>query len=331
MAGGPTTPELVIASSNAGAMGSVGAAYYTPQAIAEFAAKVRVGTDKPYAINLFIQYPQPHVTGQEVDAAIKATAHYRAELGLPQPKLTPPYEEDFDAQFEAVLKAKPNAISFVFGILKPEYVKAAHAENIILIGTATTPDEAMKLEGTGIDAITLQGFEAGGHRGIFDAKAKDSEINISDLLMACKTKIKLPLIVAGGIMTSDDIKTALSNGAAAVQMGTAFLACKEAGTSAPYREKLKGERKTKTTRVFSGRFARGIENCFMLEMEAGNKPILPFQAQNKFTRDMRSASVAKNSADFLSLWAGTGKGELWEGGAAELIKNLFASKKSPAG
>lgn len=115
-------------------------------------------------------------------------------------------------------------------------------------------------------------------------------------------------------------------GAQAVQMGTAFLACKEAGTSQPYKDKLleRARRKTKTTRVFSGRLARGIENRFMHEMERQADVLLPFPAQNKLTRDLRQASANKGSADFLSLWAGTGEGELWQGSAVELIEQLFA-------
>ncbi|WP_457578638.1 NAD(P)H-dependent flavin oxidoreductase [Ensifer adhaerens] len=126
----------------------------------------------------------------------------------------------------------------------------------------------------------------------------------------------------GGIMTGSDIQAVLAKGASAVQMGTAFLKTAEAGTSAPYRAALEGtERKTRTTRAFSGRFARGVENRFMNEVDAA--AVMPFPAQNKFTRDIRAASTAKGSPDFLSLWSGTGKGELWQGSASDLIARLF--------
>ena len=140
--------------------------------------------------------------------------------------------------------------------------------------------------------------------------------------------MRIPLIAAGGIMNAQDIKFALSLGAEAVQMGTAFLTCKEAGTSDPYRRALLTNlnRDTKTTRAFSGRLARGIKNRFMLEMEASSSDsILPFPAQNKFTRDLRNASTKIGSSDFLSLWSGSGKGELWQGSCADLILNLFKS------
>lgn len=326
MAGGPSSVELVAAASSAGALGAMGGAYSNAAAIEAFAAQVRQRTDKPFSINLFIPHSIPEVASDRVDRAVEATARYRQELELPSPLLEAPYEEDFDAQFEAVLRLRPACFSFVFGLLPAEHARAAKKAGIPLIGTATTLDEARALEESGVDAVTLQGFEAGGHRGIFDSRAADPEIGLRDLLAQCVGTIRVPLIAAGGIMTAGDIRAALQAGAQAVQMGTAFLACAEAGTSAPYRRKLleTPERRTRTTRAFSGRFARGIENRFMDEMDGKPEGILPFPAQNKFTRDMRGASTAKGSPDFLSLWSGTGKGELWQGNAAALIDRLFA-------
>lgn len=325
MAGGPSSPELVIASSESGALGSLGAAYSSASAIEALAHEVRSKTQRPFAINLFIPEGAVEVSAAEFSGALRATETYRAELGLPPPTLAPPYEENFDEQFAAVLRVKPAALSFVFGLLGPEYVRSARREAIFLIGTATSLDEARALEESGVDAITLQGIEAGGHRGIFDSHAADPEIGLFDLLDRCRAKVKIPLVAAGGLMTSEDIRAALSKGAQAVQMGTAFLACREAGTSAPYREALvaRAERKTKTTRVFSGRWARGLENRFLVEMEKKPEAILPFPAQNKFTRDLRTASAKKGESDFLSLWCGTGSGELWTGSASDLIATLF--------
>jgi len=175
MAGGPSSPELVAAASAAGALGAMGGAYYNAAAIEAFAAQVRQQTDKPFAINLFIPHSIPEVGADQVERAAAATAHYRAELELPAPQLSAPYEEDFDAQFEAVLRVKPACFSFVFGLLSADHVREARKAGIPLIGTATTLAEARALEESGVDAITLQGFEAGGHRGIFDAHAPDPE------------------------------------------------------------------------------------------------------------------------------------------------------------
>ncbi|KAA1182278.1 nitronate monooxygenase [Rhizobium tropici] len=325
MAGGPSSVELVAAASAAGALGAMGAAYSNAAAIEAFADQVRQRTERPFSINLFIPHSIPEVAADRFEHAVAATAQYRQELELPSPQLEAPYEEDFDAQFDAVLRVKPACFSFVFGLLSADHVREAKKAGIPLIGTATTLEEARTLEDSGVDAIVLQGFEAGGHRGIFDAAAADPEIGVRDLLAQCVGTIRVPLIAAGGIMTSGDIRSVLQAGAQAVQMGTAFLACAEAGTSTPYRGKLleTSERRTRTTRAFSGRFARGIENRFMDEMDGEPDAILSFPAQNKFTRDMRGASTAKGSPDFLSLWSGTGRGELWQGSAAALIKRLF--------
>lgn len=198
MAGGPSSPALVAASSAAGALGSIGAAYSSPPAIVEFAQAVRARTDCPFAINLFIQHPQPKIDAAALERARRATAGYRVELGLPTPEFAAPYEEDFDAQFEAVLRAKPAALSFVFGVLPAEHMRAARDAGMLIIGTATTPEEALALEESGVDAITLQGYEAGGHRGIFDPSAEDSEIGLEDLLAWSLGKVKVPLIAAGG-------------------------------------------------------------------------------------------------------------------------------------
>lgn len=326
MAGGPSSADLVAEASNAGALGSVGAAYSSPDLIRKFIKEVRVKTNKPFAVNLFIPSQISPPPQEWLAKAIAATRKYRQELELPDPQLVPPYEENFDEQFAEVIHHKPAALSFVFGLLGKSYINEAKRRGISLIGTATTLEEAEALEASGVDAVTLQGVEAGGHRGIFDANAPDPGITAFDLLKQCVGKVKTPLIAAGGIMTSNDIRTALSLGATAVQMGTAFLVCQEAGTSAPYRRALlnSDERLTQTTRTFSGRLARGLKNRFMLELEKrGPEVILPFPAQNKFTRDLRNASVQRNSSDFISLWAGAGKGDLWTGPANELIEKLF--------
>jgi len=326
MAGGPSSPALVATASKAGALGSVGAAYQTPSAITEFAQQIRRQTDAPFAINLFVPHPQPMLGAHQIDSAIAATSIYRDELGLPTPVLSAPFEEDFELQFEAALRARPAAISFVFGVLPSHYMRMARAAGILLIGTATSLLEAKVLEESGVDAIVLQGFEAGGHRGVFDANGEDLEIGLFDLIAACRPAIARPLIAAGGIMNATDVRNALSTGVQAVQMGTAFLACIEAGTSAPYRARLLEHsiRRTKTSRVYSGRLARGIENRFMREMEQRMEAVLPFPAQNKFTRDLRAASAAKGCGDLLSLWSGSSPGSLWQGSARELIEDLFA-------
>lgn len=329
LAGGPSTPRLTAALCEAGALGSLGAAYLAPDQIESEAAEVRARTSRPFAINLFIPGPEAVFSDARREAALAATAPYRRELGLPEPRLAPPYTEDFDRQFERVLRIKPAVLSFVFGLLDPEHAEACRQAGIFMLGTATTPEEAKALEASGADGVVLQGVEAGGHRGIFDPAAEEPGIHAFDLLDRCVRETNLPLIVAGGLRTGADLRRAVARGAQAAQLGTAFLLCDEAGTSAPYRRVL-SEAKTPTrlTRAFSGRWARGIENRFLLEMEGRGEAILPFPAQNVFTRDLRRASAAQDLPDFLSLWAGVGTEKIRTGPAAEIVADLqreFAS------
>lgn len=325
MAGGPTTVDLVVAVSEAGGLGSLAGAYRSTDSIMDDAQQIRSRTRKPFAINLFIPTPFSQPSEEKVRQAILKTQKFRDEVHLKAPALTPPFQDDFDDQFETVLRIKPQGLSFIFGVPSGEHIRETRERGILLIGTATKLEEARELEDAGVDAVVAQGIEAGGHRGIFDPLAEDPGLGTLDLLRALKGKIHCPLIAAGGLMNSRHIEEALKAGAEAVQMGTAFLATKEAGTSAPYRRKLLESpvRQTKTTRAFSGRLARGVVNRFLREMEAAPEAVLPFPVQNKFTRDLRNASAAANSEDFLSLWAGTGEGELFTGSAGDLIRLLF--------
>lgn len=322
LAGGPSTPELAAAVSEAGGLGSLGCAYLKPEQIEGEVRQLRRFSAKPFAVNLFVPAMEPALSASRIDNALSATRGYRRELGLPDPVVRPPFAEDFEAQFETVLRLRPAVLSFVFGVLTREQVAACRSAGIALIGTATSLDEARRLEAD-VDAITLQGLEAGGHRGIFDDEADDPGVRCLDLVRACAREIRVPLIAAGGLMTGAHIKAALDAGAETAQLGTAFLLCPEAGTSKPYRHALSTARKpTRLTRAFSGRLARGIENRFLLEMENHPEAILPFPAQNAFTRDLRRASTEQGKPDFLSLWAGTGVDDLRAMPAAELVECL---------
>lgn len=323
LSGGPTTPALVAAVSQAGAMGSLAAAYLSPKQIEHDVAMIRSLTDRPFLINLFTPMPEVKISSIELLTAIAVTQQYRDELGLAKPTLQPPYHPVFHQQFEQVIRAKPCAFSFVFGLLDWEYLDACKKEGILTIGTATTQDEALALEERGVDAVIAQGVEAGGHRAIFSTIASDPDIPALELTRLCSTKLHIPIIAAGGIMTGYDIAKALKAGAQAVMLGTAFLLCPEAGTSKPYRLALK-ERSSKTalTRAFSGRLARGIENRFSIEMEQSSSSILPFPAQNAFTRDIRDQATRFDKSEYISLWAGQGYNKIREMTANELIRVL---------
>jgi nitronate monooxygenase len=334
MGAGPTTPELVAATSNAGALGSFAAAYLQPEEIEKSIAKVRTLTEKPFAVNLFAPMPPVEITESQLRDALEVTRPFRDELSIDDPKLPTVFHSNFDNEFAAVMKTKPRAFSFTFGLIKPEHIKECRKNQIFVIGTATTLDEAQALAEIGVDAVVCQGTEAGAHRGIFSPTAPEPGVGVFDLVRQCSTKVKIPVIAAGGLMTGGDIAAALKTGAQAAVLGTAFLLCPEAGTAQPYREALRAAAPgafsdygraagTKLTRAFSGRLARGLENTFMREIDAQPSKILAFPAQNVLTRDIRRQSSLKGRSDMFSLWAGTGVDKIRELPAAELVRTIF--------
>ncbi len=306
MAGGGDTPALVAAVSEAGGLGSMGAAYLTGAQIAEAAQAVRTRTGRPWGINLFAPTPAPAAT--DSTAALDQVASYHAELGLPPPAAPALPADLFAEQVAAGLESGAAVFSFTFGIPPDDVVQAIKARGMLLVGTATTVDEAMALEKAGADAVVAQGSEAGGHRGTFTGDFGAGMVGTLALVPQAVDAVRIPVIASGGIMDGRGIAAALALGASAAQMGTAFLTCDEAGVTEAYKQALLGARdhETRVTRAFSGRPARGIANRFMDEVDAAPETILPFPLQNALTRPMRTAAGKQGRAEFLSLWAGQG-------------------------
>jgi nitronate monooxygenase len=322
MAGGADTPELVAAVGNAGGFGFIGAAYLTPEQIVDFAHRVRGLTARRFGVNLFAPLPAP--SGQDLDAAIARLAPYHAELGLPPPTAPQLPVDQFDAQLAAAIESGASAISFTFGLLPVAAVTAIKARGLPLIGTATTVEEAIALRDSGVDAIVAQGSEAGGHRGTFLGDFADAQIGTLALVPQIVDAVNVPVIASGGIMDGRGIAAALVLGASAVQLGTAFLTCDEAGVPEAYKSAIlqAGEDATRITRAFSGRPARGIVNRFIAEVDADGGAIPEFPIQNVLTRAMRTAAARQGRAEFLSLWAGQGLRLARRQSAAELIDRL---------
>jgi nitronate monooxygenase len=320
MGGAPSTPELAAAVSNAGGLGSLAAAYSSPDRIRQDVAKIRELTSRPFAVNLFSPQAQESLRG-DVQAVSKFLASFHERLGLGAPKLPQSAIEDFDKQLDAACEAKPPAVSFTFGLLPNEAMQRLKAQSTFIIGTATTVDEALQLERAGVDAVVAQGSEAGAHRGTFAVPAEEALIGTVALVPQIADAVRIPVIASGGIMDGRGIVAALALGASAVQMGTAFLAAKEAGTNAVHREALLKAREdqTTTTRAFSGRMARGIRNEFIEKWNASGLTQLSYPWQNAFTQQMRRAAAAAKQPGMLSLWAGQGVRLIRQGTAAELM------------
>jgi nitronate monooxygenase len=326
LAGGGDTPELVAAVCEAGALGFIGAAYLTPARIAETAGAVRQRTRRSFGVNLFAPLPAPDVTA-DAGAALRSVAPFYAELGLPAPKPPSLPTHSFEEQLAAAVDCGASVLSFTFGLLPPDAVASVKRANMLLLGTATTVDEAIALEASGVDAIVAQGSEAGGHRGTFAVPFEAAMIGTIALVPQMIDAVRRPVIASGGIMDGRGIAAALVLGASAVQMGTAFLTTHESGVPPAYKEAILAarEHQTRITRAFSGRPARGIVNRFMTAIEGGpSDAVLPFPLQNALTRPLRTAGVEQNRAEVLSLWAGQAMRLARREPAGELVARLAA-------
>src|SRR5438270_7224508 len=325
MAGGGDTPRLVAAVSEAGGLGSIGAAYLTRQQIAETGKAVRSLTSRPFGINLFAPLPAP-ASPTDATGPLARVAPFFAEMGLPAPGLPPPPKDAFADLVAACMDSGASVFSFTFGTIPAASMAAVKKRGLLVAGTATTVAEAIALEKAGVDVVVAQGSEAGGHRGSFAADFESSMVGTIALVPQIRDAVRVPVVASGGIMDGRGIAATLALGASAVQLGTAFLATDEAGAAECYKQALVSARddSTRLTRAFSGRPARGIVNRFMEEVERAPDAILPFPLQNALTRPLRTAAAKAGRAEFLSLWAGQGTRMVRRVPAAELVSRLVS-------
>ena len=321
MAGGGDTPALAAAVSEAGGLGSIGGAYMAPTQLAETLRAVRETTRRPFAANLFAPLPAP-VAPKDYSADIARLAPYYAELGLPQPSPPVPQNYGFADQLGAVLDSGAAVFSFAFAPVSRDAIEAAKARGMTVFGTATTVAEAVVLVDLGVDGVVAQGSEAGGHRGSFAQPFEAAMIGTMALVPQVVDAVRVPVIASGGIMDGRGIAAALALGASAVQMGTAFLTCEEAGISDAYKQAIlaTAAHETRITRAFSGRPARGIVNRVM--MEIGDQDVPGFPLQNALTRPLRTEAGKRGRTEFLSLWAGQGLGLARRQSATALMMRL---------
>ena len=323
MAGGPGTPELAAAVANAGGLGSLGCAYQTAEQAAAIIRRARELTSKPINVNLFAGGfdgaaqvdPQPML-------AILAEVH--RELGLEPPTLPAAPVNRFGEQLEVVLETRPEVFSFTFGIPAAKDISRLRSHGILVLGTATTVAEARLLQQADVDGIVAQGAEAGAHRGTFAGPFEASMVPTLELVRQIYATASVPVIASGGLMDGRDIRRALEAGAAAVQLGTAFLASPECGASPAYKNAVLNAKTDTTviTSAFSGRPARGLRNEFIARVEGREAAILPFPLQNALTRAMRAAAASRGEPGFLSLWAGQRVTRARSLLAGELVRTL---------
>lgn len=313
LAGGPSTPELAAAVSNAGGLGFLAAGYLAPEELAARLRRTRELTSRPVGVNVFVLEKQPF------DEA--AVAAYAAELAGEGPLGEPHFDDDALAEKLELLVAEPPAVvSLTFGCLPAAEMARLRRAGSEVWATVTTAAEARAAAEAGADALVCQGAEAGGHRGSWD-DADGPDLAVADLLAAVGVDVSLPLVAAGGVMDARAVGSALAAGAAAVQCGSAFLLSPEAGTAAPHRAALARSGETAVTRAFTGRRARGIVNAFM---RAHPDAPAAYPYVHHLTAPLRAAARAAGDAERINLWAGTGFAAARPEPAADVVARLAA-------
>jgi nitronate monooxygenase len=323
---GSTTPALVAAVSGAGGLGSLGAGYLEPQAILDQSMQVGRLTGKPYAIGLF-------VLPDEFDVDMVAVTEARFQLdalmereGLAvRTSLPARWAPRFSDQFAALCEARPVAAIFAFGLISSAQVRELKQRDIVVIGTATTAAEARAWADRGADAVSLQGAEAGGHRGTFLHEPDDAMIGLFALLPLVAREVDIPIIAAGGIMNGRGMLAAEILGASASQLGTAFLACPESSAADAWKNDLSQAQDhcVATIRSFSGRAARGLRNRYVEAMEPGVAHLPDYPVLNALTAPLRRAAAAAGRGDLMSEWCGQAAGLVRPLPAAELVGLLM--------
>lgn len=321
MGGGPSTPALAAAVSAAGGLGFLAAGYRSVAEIERELAEVRAATARPVGVNVFVPSRLPVVQGA-IEAYATTLAgeaeRYGAELGEPR------WDDDgWEAKLELLARERPAVVSFTFGCPEREVIARLQGAGVSVWCTVTTVTEARVAAAAGVDALVVQGAEAGGHQSSFDDTDEPPAALLELLPLVCGVT-DLPLVAAGGIGDGSGVAAALAAGASAAQVGSALLLAPEAGTSAAQRSALAGDAPTVLTRAFTGRRARGIVNRFIREHE----PHAPrgYPQVHHLTAPLRAAARAAGDPDGINLWAGESYRLAEKRPAAEIVLRLAAER-----
>ena len=317
MGGGPSTPALAAAVSEAGGLGFLAAGYRSPATVREEIGELRRLTERPFGVNLFVPGPA-HADRGALEAYASTLSgeaeRYGVELG------DPVHDDDgWDEKLALVADERVPVVSVTFGCPSGTAVDALHDAGCALWVTVTSAAEADAAQDAGADALVVQGVEAGGHRGSFD-EAAPADLGLLALLQLVRAVTDLPLVATGGIATGRGVAAVLAAGAAAAQLGTAFMLTPESATSPAHREALRGAGPTALTRAFTGRSARGIENRFMRDHEADAPHGYP--ELHHLTAPVRAAARERGDAEGFHLWAGQAYPLAAELPAGELVLRL---------
>lgn len=326
--GNLSSVELVATVSNMGGLGGYGAYTLSPQEILDVDRQIKSATNKPYNINLWVSDTDA-VDGTVSDEQFEKTKAlfkpYFDEAGIDLPAKPAPFKTRFENQVQVILDVKPKVFSFMFGVPSADILEESRKRGIVTVGAATTLDEAIYLKNAGVDMIIASGFEAGGHRPSFLAPAEASTTGTFVLLQLIKEKVKVPVIAAGGIANGRGIAAALTLGADAAQIGTAFLATDESNALPIHRQMLFSDAAKYTTlsRAFTGRLGRGITSRIAKDMLHQEAALLPFPLQTTFMAPLRKAALEQEKWDMILFWGGQIAPILKHTKAAELMRALI--------
>ncbi|HEB28063.1 MAG TPA: nitronate monooxygenase [Porticoccus sp.] len=324
---GVQNSTLTVAVSLAGGLGSLPCAMLSTEQLRAELTTIRLQTDKPFNINFFCHTsPVPNADRESKWQTVLKP--YFTEYGISATDITPgPSREPFSHAVADVLEEyRPDIVSFHFGLPATDLLARVKGWGTTVLASATTIKEAQWLESHGADGIIAQGLEAGGHRGMFLSDDISNQVGTFALLPQIIQKVKVPVIAAGGIVDAVGVKAALSLGASAVQVGTAYLLCTETNTSQIHRAAIKSEdaQHTAITNLFSGRPARGIVNRVIREIGPINNDTPEFPLAATAITALRKQAEQGGSGDFSPLWCGQNASGCKEISAAELTRGLAA-------
>ena len=309
---GVSTPQMAVAVSNAGALGSIAIGAMTAEAAHTMITEIQQATPAPFNVNVFCHRPA-HADAARECAWLEALRPAFARFGVEPPSAIKEIYTSFladPAMLDVLLETRPRVVSFHFGLPPDTAIRELKAAGIVLFATATSLDEAEQAVRAGVDAIVAQGYEAGGHRGVFDPLAPDLQLGVLALTRILTTRIEIPIIAAGGIMDGAAVAAVLDLGAVAAQLGTAFVACPESSADSWHREALlgPGADATEMTAVISGRPARSIANDFT---HLGTRLRIPgrppdYPIAYDAGKALAAAARASGEGGFGAQWAGQG-------------------------
>ncbi|QKZ13767.1 NAD(P)H-dependent flavin oxidoreductase [Spirosoma sp. KUDC1026] len=324
---GVTTPAMVAAVANAGGLGSLPVGGLSPEKTHELILATKSKTDKPFAVNLFAHETSVSTSQADIDTMLNLLEAIYEDYGIPfsRPALTEFNFYSYQDQIEVLLHEQIPIVSFTFGLLEPAVVDQLKQQGSTLIGTATCVREAILLEESGVDIVVAQGVEAGGHRGTFLTDGPLPQVGSLSLLPQIVDAVSLPVIAAGGLFDARTVKAAFVLGAEGVQLGSFFLASDESAASEAYKTAVLSASDTSTalTRAFSGRWARGITNRFMEQVEQATLTIPYYTYQNSLTAGLRAYAQQNNIPELISLWAGQSASNSRRGKASDLLRSLI--------